>query len=208
MDEELNAVANRISLKIDLQSGLIELDAPAENFQEAISQTKALTSSLEFGATTAPRTPIESSSHDHQPPAMQTPPAPHPNLAPRRSRTTSKASAARAGRIGSFEEVKGLLTEEQEIELRKFFAEKQPAEQSHQVLVAIVKGEQLIGRRGLSYNEIYTLMWLGGIKDLPKAVDVVLQRLMQEQMVVREDTGFAAKFVGRNFVEQDLPKNS
>jgi hypothetical protein len=104
--------------------------------------------------------------------------------------------------------VKGLLTEEQEIELRKFYAEKAPTEQSHQVIVALVKGEQLLGRRGLGYNEIYTLMWLAGVKDLPKALDVVILRLMQEQMVVREEGGFAAKFIGRNFVEQELPKNS
>ncbi len=79
------------------------------------------------------------------------------------------------------------------------------AEQSDQVLVAIVKGEQLLGRRGFSFNEIYTLLWLSGVRDLTKALDVVLQRLLKEQMVVREAGGFAAKFLGRNRVERYLP---
>lgn len=198
---------NRISLKIDLKAGLIELEAPAETFEQAIAQTKELAGSLDFSApadvpATAPAAPEPPT----EAPAIQEPiAAPARNGALRRTKA-SKASAARTGRIGSFEEVKGLLTEQQEIELRGFYSEKAPTEQSHQVLVAIVKGEQLLGRRGLGYNEIYTLMWLGGIKPLPRALDVVLLKLIQEQMVVREEGGFAAKFIGRDFVEQQLPK--
>jgi hypothetical protein len=199
-------VENRISLKIDLKSGLIELDAPADSFEEAIAQTKALAGSLDFSGIAEgpaqPDTPAATNNGASQPSEPTGGPR---NGAPRRNRS-SKASSGRAGRIGSFEEVRGLLTEEQEIELRKFYAEKNPTEQPHQVLVGIVKGEQLLGRRGLGYNEIYTLMWLGGVKDLPKALDVVILKLIQDQMVVREDAGFVAKFIGRNFVDQDLPR--
>jgi len=203
-------VEKRISLKIDLKSGVIELDAPAENFQEAIAQTKELTSSLEFAPT--PEVPLAApvpgpDSGISSPSSAEAASPTARNGGIRRART-SKSSSARTGRIGSFEEVRGLLTEEQEMELRAFYATKAPSEQSYQVLVAIVKGEELLGRRGLSYNEIYTLMWLGGIKDLPKALDVVLLRLIQDQMIIRDDTGFTAKFVGRNFVEQDLPRST
>jgi hypothetical protein len=198
---------NRISLKIDLRSGVIEIDAPAESFEEAIAQTRTLTASLDFSDTMepAPKTaggPAASLEQDATP-SVST----RQSLPPRKSKA-SKASAARPGRLGSFDEVKGLLTEPQEIELRKFFVEKAPSEQSHQALVAIVKGEQLLSRRGFSYNEIYTLMRLGGVKGLPKALDVVLQRLVQDQMIVRETDGFVAKFIGRDFVEQELPKNT
>jgi hypothetical protein len=207
MEQETRVVENRISLKIDLKSGLIELDAPAESFEQAIAQTKELAGSLDFSAPAEAQAPKPTvSGAATEPSTIQEPiPAPARNGAARRMKT-SKASAGRTGRIGSFEEVKGLLTEQQEIELRQFYVEKAPTEQSHQVLVAIVKGEQLLGRRGLGYNEIYTLMWLGGIKPLPRALDVVLLRLIQEQMVVREEGGFAAKFIGRDFVEQQLPK--
>jgi hypothetical protein len=74
--------------------------------------------------------------------------------------------------------------------------------------VAIVKGEQILNRRGFGFNEIYTLMWLAGVKDLPKALDVVLARLIREQMIVREENGFAAKFIGRNRVEHELPASA
>ena len=200
---------NRVSLKIDLRSGVIEIDAPAANFQEAIAQTKNLAESLDFSAA------IEAAAASTPPPKNEPPPTSEqaPKSAPSTKQSTTKksrasgASSARPGRIGSFEEVRGLLTEPQEIELREFFTAKSPTEQAHQVLVAVVKGEELLGRRGFSYNEIYTLMWLGGVKDLPKAIDVVLSRLVQDQMIVREDNGFAAKFVGRNFVGQELPKS-
>lgn len=202
---------DRVSLKIDLRSGVIEIDAPAANFQDAVAQTKDLADSLDFSAA------LEAATAPAPAPTMNEP-APSPTQAPKPTSSTKQsatkksriggASSGRPGRIGSFEEVKGLLTEPQEIELRQFFTTKSPAEQAHQVLVAIVKGEELLGRRGFNYNEIYTLMWLGGVKDLPKAIDVVLLRLVQDQMVVRDENGFAAKFVGRNFVDQELPKDA
>jgi hypothetical protein len=200
---------NRVSLKIDLRTGVIEINAPAESFQDAIAQTKDLAASLDFAAAldaAPPPSPARNESVAAPPPP---PPAGASTKQPpaKRSKAT-KASSGRPGRIGSFEVVQGLLTEPQEIELREFFASKAPSEQSHQVLVAIVKGEELLQRRGFTYNEVYTLMWLGGIKDLPKAIDVVLLRLIQEQMVVREDSGFVAKFIGRNFVNQEMPKSS
>jgi hypothetical protein len=202
----------RITLKIDLRSGVIELDAPAESFEQAIAQTKDLAGSLDFASAieAEARSPDsdgagkDSAADESSRPGLS---AARNGSSGRKSRG-GKLSSARSGRIGSFEEVRGLLTEPQEIELRAFFSEKAPAEQPHQTIVAIVKGEQLLGRRGFSYNEIYTLMWLGGVRDLPKALDVVLLRLMQDQMVVREEGGFAAKFVGRNFVEQELPRAS
>jgi hypothetical protein len=204
---EQTPMENRVSLKIDLRSGVIEIDAPADSFQDAIAQTKELASSLDFAAAleAAPMPPT----NEPAPPVPQSSAVTlSTKQSPAKKSKVLKASSARPGRIGSFEEVKGLLTEAQEIELRQFFASKAPTEQIHQVLVAIVKGEELLGRRGFAYNEIYTLMWLGGVKDLPKAIDVVLLRLIQEQMVVREEGGFSAKFVGRNFVEQELPKGS
>jgi hypothetical protein len=203
----------RISLKIDLRSGVIELDAPAENFEQAIAQTKDLTGSLDFAAAMEAEVKgagaggSESDNSSPETSRSASTNARSPSASARKSRN-GKGSSSRTGRIGSFEEVRGLLTEAQEIELREFFTEKAPPEQPHQALVAIVKGEQLLGRRGFSYNEIYTLMWLGGVKDLPKALDVVLLKLMQDQMVVREEGGFAAKFVGRNFVDHELPRSS
>lgn len=203
---------DRVSLKIDMRSGVIEIDAPAANFKDAIAQTKELAESLDFSAALEAAAPAQIPAPLTNEPTHVGAQPPATNSSTKQSSSkkarASGASSGRPGRLGSFEEVKGLLTEAQEIELREFFATKSPNEQAHQVLVAVVKGEELLGRRGFGYNEIYTLMWLGGVKDLPKAIDVVLLRMIQEQMVVREENGFAAKFIGRNFVNQELPKSS
>lgn len=193
---------DRVVLKIDLSTGTIELDSPAASFNEAIEKTKELAATLDLqgkAPLVSPRTspPPESASSTNE--------SQQPNS---RARTRAVRSGARAGRIGSYEPVADLLTEDQEIELRAFMAEKAPAEQSDRVLVAMVKGEQLLGRKGLIYNEIYTLMWLGGVKDLPKALDVVLGNMIQNQFVVRDGPGFTVKFVGRNRVDNDLPRKN
>jgi hypothetical protein len=199
----------RISLRLDLSNGIIELDAPTEIFDHAMVKIQELAQALSIQK---PRVrPMETAAETlpAAPPIDQT--AATESIAhsgtQRRSKST-KASSGRSGRIGSFEEIRGLLSEEQEIELRDFVAAKAPAEQTDQALVAIVKGEQLLDRKGFNYNEIYTLMWLAGIKDLPKALDVVLLRLIQEQMITKEATGFVAKFVGRNRVDRDLPRTT
>ena len=69
----------------------------------------------------------------------------------------------------------------------------------------MMKGEELLQRQGFEYNEIYTLMHLGGIKPLPKAIDVVLGKLVGENWVVRDGKSFSRKFVGRDFVTENLP---
>ncbi len=43
-----------------------------------------------------------------------------------------------------------------------------------------------IGRRSMSYNEIYSVMRLGGEKDLPKAIDVIISALKKDNWVTSE----------------------
>jgi len=82
--------------------------------------------------------------------------------------------------------------------------DKKPKEQGEQVAVAMYKGEQLTGRKGFSYNEIYSLLHLSGVRELPKALDVLMPKLLNLQWVVKEGSNFALKFVGRDFVDQKL----
>jgi hypothetical protein len=195
---------NRIILKIDISTGTIELNAPAENFDQAIEKTKELTATLD----------LKGSAASGQPRAGNDPAtSAGENISPTQTRSGAKArpkgkSGDRAGRLGSFEMVDGLLSESEEIALRDYFLSKAPQDQTDKVLVAINKGEELLARKGFTYNEIYMLMWLGGIKDLPKALDVLLLRLLQDQMIVRENGGFAMKFIGRNYVDNNLPKQA
>jgi hypothetical protein len=203
----MDDVEGRVSLKIDLATGTIELDAPASSFNEAIEKTKELAATLDLKnrrstpqsseQTTGSTVSTGASANE----AVTPPPSPA-----RATRAKNGKSSGRVGRLGSYEPIAKLLTEEQEIELRAFFTEKSPSEQSDRALVAMLKGEHLLGRKGFTYNEIYTLMWLGGVKDLPKALDVVLGKMIQEQTIIKEGAGFSTKFIGRNRVENDLPK--
>jgi hypothetical protein len=192
---------SRVSLKIDLASGLIEIDAPQGSFDKAVSSAKELLA-------------IAPGQRAQGKPSVQLPQVEEPQAvdsstdskAPERTKKATRgasASAARPGRIGSFEPVDLGLEEAQERELRSFMLERAPAEQADQVAVAIYKGEQLLRRKGFTYNEIYTLLRLSGGK-LPKALDVVLLRMSELQWVVRDGQQFSLKFVGRDHVEQKL----
>jgi hypothetical protein len=44
-----------------------------------------------------------------------------------------------------------------------------------------------------------------GVRDLPKALDVVIGRMIDSSWVVKEGQLFSLKFIGRDFVEKDLP---
>lgn len=193
----------RISLKIDIKSGTIEIDAPVDNFDQAIEKTKELTDSLDLG----------SAGRSHQPQQRSEAVASETSASntdgARAKPKTSKATAstARSGRIGSFEPLRDLLNEEQQKHIRDFVSKKSPKEQGDEVLVAMYEGEKLLGRQGFSYNEIYTLMWRAGIDPLPKALDVVLQRLMSEQLAEKSGDGYFLKFLGQSRVEKDLPSS-
>jgi hypothetical protein len=185
----------RIRLRIE-PNGAIEIDSPVENYAEAVAGARELTQGLFVRSASA----LASAPADT---ARQNDSAPRERARVRPARSTS--SSARAGRIGSFEPQRDLLTEEQEISLRQFAEAKKPMEQGDQVLVAMRQGEELLGRQAFSYNEIYTLLWRSGIDPLPKALDVVVQKLIQDQRIERGDQGYFLKFLGRSRVDKELP---
>lgn len=194
----------RISLKIDLSSGTIQIDAPADEFSDIVDKAKELLGQIPASTTvSSTRVPTsEAAPKDASPSGSVI-----ERGAKARSTRTAGGSQARVGRIGSFEPVDLGLSEAQERDLRAFMQEKNPKEQAEQVAVALYKGEQLMERRGFGYNEIYSLMRLAGVRDLPKALDVIIGRMIDSQWVVREGRQqFALKFVGRDHVEQNVGK--
>lgn len=190
----------RISLKIDLSAGTIEIDAPAEEFHQTVDKAKELLGRMPPSAPNIPSSPPAAEK------AKTSEPSASGGQRPRgRANRAAGGSQGRTGRLGSFEPVQLGLSEAQERDLRSFMEEKNPTEQAEQVAVALYKGEQLLERRGFGYNEIYTLLHLSGIRELPKALDVILGRMIDSQWVVRDGQGvFALKFVGRDHVEQKL----
>lgn len=203
---EVNDNENRVDLEVDIHTGIIKLRAPPESFDAALTRTMELIATLDLPSRRRVAMPADSAVAPIQAAAAST--ATVADKPKTRARAGGGDSSNRPGRIGSFEVVKNLLTEPQEMELRAFYVEKAPADQGDQILVGLYKGEQLLGRKDLTYNEIYTLMWLGGIKDLPKALDLALARLGDDQKIIREKNAFSMKFVGRQYVEDTLPRKS
>lgn len=190
--------SQRISLKIDLSTGVIEIDSPAEKFHSAVDKAKELLGQIPSSAPQLPRAPVVAS--DAMP--TNTSNADRPKS---RSVRTTGGSQGRAGRLGSFEPVEMSLDESQERELRSFMQAKNPTDHAEQVAVALYKGEQLTGRKGFGYNEIYSLLRLAGIRNLPKALDVLIGKMVDMQWVVKDGPQmFALKFVGRDHVENKL----
>lgn len=203
----MSADTDRVSLKMNILDGTIEIESSAENFSHVADKAKEIAIATQLGnrvGAAAPKAPGTA-----QPEQNNTPPAARVESAPSDKRgkvnRTSGGSSGRPGRIGSFEPVKFDLSEEKERALRDFVAQKAPVEQNHQVAVAMMKGEEILGRPGFEYNEIYTLMRLGGIKPLPKALDVVLGRMATDNWVSKDGKLFSMKFVGRDFVDENLP---
>jgi hypothetical protein len=199
-------MTNNISFKVDTKTGVIEVAAPPEHFQEVMTGVKEL---LEIAKTL----PLASESGREEATSNENGTTSSADAANQKTgmestvarRSRPGGSASRPGRIGSFEPVEFGLKEENERRLRQFYAEKKPKEQSHQVAVAMYQGEKALNRKAFSYNEIYTLLRLSGEKELPKALDVVIARMLTDNWVIREKDGIALKFVGRDFVEASLP---
>ncbi|WP_157072326.1 hypothetical protein [Brevundimonas bacteroides] len=203
----MSADTDRVSLRMNILDGTIEIESSAGNFAHVADKAKEIAVATRLGnqdAVPPPRT--QPANREEQ---ITAPSAPKTESVAgekrQKSNRTPGGSSGRPGRIGSFEPVKLDLSEDKERALREFVRDKAPVEQNHQVAVAMMKGEELLGRPGFDYNEIYTLMRLGGIKPLPKALDVVLGRMATDNWVAKEGKLFSMKFVGRDFVDENLP---
>lgn len=204
-----DADETRVSLKIDVRNGTIELNAPAGSFEHAIQKTKELTSTLDLrGSGAQLETPgvvggRASSSDASSKVAQDSSKAAQEKT---RGKSGKSTSGARSGRLGSFTPDQGLLSEEQQRAIREFRISKAPTDQHDEALVALYQGEKLLSRKGFSFNEIYTLMWRAGTSPLPKALDEVMRQLALQQLVERGDEGYFMKFIGQERVENDLPR--
>jgi hypothetical protein len=203
-------VSANISVKINVYEGLIEVVSPQEHFREVFADAKEM---LEIAkARLPPSAPSSERNSRDSKPDIESGGSAVPNE-PRKKAAQSQrgrvrqlgGSSGRVGRIGSFEPVDLGLSEEQERRLMQFYEEKAPKEQTHQIAVAMYQGERELSRKSLSYNEIYTLLRLSGEKDLPKALDVVINRMCKENWAIRDAEGISLKFIARDFVEKSLP---
>lgn len=198
---------NLVRFRFDPKTGEIELSAPPSEFEKAAENAKILVEGLvkhvKTSASDDPAAPLAKKEGV----AASAPQKAHGagESASSKKSGRSRNSSGRPGRIGSFVPVEFGMDEEKERALLAFYQEKAPEEQAEKVAVAIYKGAELLGRNGFDYNEIYTLMRLGGEKALPKALDVVVSRMIGDNWAMREQEGVALKFPAKDHVEQNLP---
>lgn len=194
---------DRITISYDPSTGKLEFSAPKDQLEKASDTAQVLiktahacllpkdrTNNKTSPAGDAPRT---------APDAPGTDPKPSPGPRPQKK---SGESSGRTGRIGSFEKVNFGLSEDQERAIYEFYTARRPPEQKHQVAVAMCIGEKVVGRPSFDYNEIYTLLHIGGERELPRALDVVVAQLQKENWVTKDGRSFALKFLARDYVEK------
>lgn len=187
-----------ITISYDPATGKLEFSAPKDQLEKASDAAQVLIKTAhacllpQRPAAPAEATPKPSTS----PPTS--PPIPRANKRP-------GESSGRTGRIGSFEKVEFGLSEDQERAIFDFYSTRRPIEQGQQVAVAMYIGSKVLNRPSFDYNEIYTLLHLGGERELPKALDVVIGRLLKDNWVARDGRAFTLKFQARDFVEKLSP---
>lgn len=193
---------DRITISYDPSTGKLEFSAPSDQLGKASDTAQILIKTahaclLPKDRTNSKLPPVETPPQAALHAAGASKPAPGT-----RSQKKSGESSGRTGRIGSFEKVNFSLSEDQERAIYEFYTARRPPEQKHQVAVAMYIGEKIIGRTSFDYNEIYTLMHIGGERELPKALDVVVAQLQKENWIAKEGRSFALKFLARDYVEK------
>jgi hypothetical protein len=117
------------------------------------------------------------------------------------SRRKPQNSSARTGRLGGFEPVKLNLDEAQQRQLYTEYQGKIFSTAGEKAAVAMLIGEQLLDKKVFGYNEVYTIMNLGGEKSMPKALDVLCGDLVRDNWIQREaDGSFSLKFLARDHI--------
>jgi hypothetical protein len=195
LQRDENVQDERIVISYDPTTGKLEFSAPKDQLEKASDTAQVLIKTAH--ACLMPQNRNQSKTVDADPiKEAKQPPAAH------RHTRKSGESSGRPGRLGSFEKVDFGLTEDQERAIYEFYTTRRPPEQKHQIAVAMYIGEKVLGRQAFDYNEIYTLMYLGGEKDLPKAIDVVIGQLQKDNWLTREGRLFTLKFLARDYVEK------
>lgn len=194
-----------ITCEIDLETGKVRIVAPPEHFAPAAKAVEGIIALRMAASAGKGEAPAGGASAPNSGAPREEPTRTHKERVSGRPAKNSAGSSGRTGRIGSFEPIAFGLSEQQERELHEFYGSKNPKSQSDKVACAMYKAEQILNRKGLNYNEIYTAMRLSGERELPKALDVLIARMIDENWISREQDGFALKFLARDYVEQKLP---
>lgn len=202
--EAMNAMENdRITISYDPSTGKLEFSAPKDQLEQASDTAQVLIKTAHACLLPKDRTNKAPSSSGDAPRSTSDVSGKDPKQSPApRPQRKSGESSGRTGRIGSFEKVTFSLGEDQERAIHEFYTARRPPEQRHQVAVAMYIGEKVIGRQSFDYNEIYTLLHIGGERELPRALDVVVAQLQKENWVTKEDRSFGLKFLARDYVEK------
>lgn len=187
----------KVVISFDPATGKFEFSAPASQMAEASEQAQILIKTVSACLLPKKVSPQESAAPVSPPKVAVSHPA---NDTPRARK--AGGSSDRPGRIGNFEKVDFEISETQERAIYEYYMARKRSEQAEQVAVAIYIGSKVLGRSGFNYNEIYTLLHLGGERTLPKALDEVMRGLVGNNWVAKLDKLYSLKFLATDFVEK------
>ncbi|MDC9826298.1 hypothetical protein PRN20_21395 [Devosia sp. ZB163] len=188
-----------IKLRIDIQSGTIELETDAANFDSVMDRTSALLD--QFLQVSQTETEGEPPDVPRSPNTADAAPAPDPTPATKRRRGSGTA------KVADWQMVPDLLNEQQRLDLKTFYAEKSPQNQNEQVAVLCFKVKELKGITTFTGNDVYTAFQVVG-KRTPGNLTAVFGNMVSAGLGSVVDKKFSPNFKTDDLVKHDLPRKA
>ncbi|MBQ4808702.1 hypothetical protein J4717_14590 [Phaeobacter sp. HS012] len=191
---------SRVTLKLDVLAGTIEIDADAEDFERAATKASELLQTLHQSSTASRASlsipleeaaePAETSAHDLK-----------------QNRPVERKSPKRKGPgVRKLAIIDDLLTEQDRQDLRKFYAEKAPKTQAEIIAVLCVKLEALTKKDRFSPDEVYTAIQAVDEKTPANLVATFGNMISRQSFGSIEDGCFVPNFKCKDYVKHNLPK--
>jgi hypothetical protein len=195
-------VMSTVKMKIDVKSGVIDIESDAETFDVVSKQAAELLDKfskieLQGGreAVAEANTPTSTAGNE----------AETDNQSSQRSRTRKRKGSGPA-KLANWQIVDELLSEDQMKELRDYYATKSPKKQNDQVAVLIYKLKELTGRDGFDGNEVHTAFQIVDVST-PKNLTAVFGNMATDGLGKSVDKKFTPNFTLDDLVKRKLKKS-
>lgn len=190
----------QIKLKIDIRSGVIDVETDDSTFSSVMDRAEILLdkfANIETGHgsdtnSSEDSRPIDTAGSSVDPKAAN---------APEKKRRRSGG----AGKTASWKMVDNLLEEAQRKQLKEFYSQKGAANQNEQVAVLAFKLNELTKREAFSGDEIHTAFQTVGVKT-PKNLMAVFGNMTADGLGNMADKKFRPNFKCGDLVKHDLPR--
>lgn len=201
-------MAGPVSVKINLSTGQLEVESPDESLAQVFEHVAAILPALRENSD------VEASEHQQPEDAPQLPDSGNAAKEPKKRKPRQRRPTGDPGsggrRVGTpfykdFIPFNLGIGDAKEIELAEFFESKKPNGNKNKVLVIIYKLSELINKN-LSYDDIYQGLRLAKDSEPPANMSAVVGKLIEDNLISKEENGVRIKVQGSDYVEKSLPK--